>query len=149
MIDVTVKIIEYTEKKSSLVDEHPVVNDKDYAEVVTVPPSVSFRYVGKNTGTHSITGSVDDTYDDLITKVMDNVTWNTWYYEMDGQGKSFSELGLDVPRVYDYESGECVSVDSVGDFIDNCRGLVDRDFYDSVKWELFKIAVDNVFVRVR
>lgn len=35
-----VTITEFTESKSMLCDEHPIVNDKDYCEVITIPPSV-------------------------------------------------------------------------------------------------------------
>lgn len=87
------------------------------------------------------------TKEELIEKAIRTESWNTWFYEMEGEDKTFQEAGLESPMVFLPEEGE-ITVDGIGDFINNGKGLCPKTMYLEVKEQLFEIAFDTVEITV-
>lgn len=87
------------------------------------------------------------TKDDLIAKAIKVESWNTWFYEMEGEYKTFQEMGLESPMIFVPEEGE-ISVDGIGDFINNAKGYCSKSFYEEVKEQLLEIALNAVEITV-
>lgn len=131
---VYVKIIEYEQGTSILADESPVVNDKDYCEVVETVSRLRYTWNGFDSG---VRGSKDTTKEELIEKIIKQSKWDAWTEDIMHQGKTFADFCLDAPEVYDHELDETYVVNSIDNFINNCQ---DDDCYDEVITQLKKIA---------
>lgn len=87
------------------------------------------------------------TKDDLIAKAIRVVSWDTWFYDMEGEYKTFQEVGLGNPMVSVPGEGE-ISVDGIGDFINNGKGYCSKSLYNEVKEQLLEIALNAVEITV-
>lgn len=88
------------------------------------------------------------TKEELIEKAIRTESWNTWFYEMEGEYKTFQEVGLESPMVFVPEEDCEISVDSIGDFINNGKGYCSKSFYEEVKEQLLEIALNAVEITV-
>ena len=87
------------------------------------------------------------TKDDLIAKAIRVVSWDTWFYDMEGEYKTFQEVGLESPMVSVPGEGE-ISVDVIGDFVNNGKGYCSKSLYNEVKEQLLEIALNAVEITV-
>ena len=87
------------------------------------------------------------TKDDLIAKAIRAGSWDTWFYDMEGEYKTFQEMGLGNPMVSVPGEGE-ISVDVIGDFINNGKGYCSKSLYNEVKEQLLEIALNAVEITV-
>ena len=88
------------------------------------------------------------TKDDLIAKAIKAESWNTWFYEMEGEYKTFQEVGLESPMVFVPEEDCEITVDGIGDFINNGKGYCSKSLYNEVKEQLLEIALNAVEITV-
>ena len=88
------------------------------------------------------------TKDELIAKAIKAESWNTWFYEMEGEDKTFQEVGLESPMVFVPEEDCEIPVEGIGDFINNGKGLCPKTMYLEVKEQLFEIALNAVEITV-
>ena len=88
------------------------------------------------------------TKDELIAKAIKAESWDTWFYEMEGEYKTFQEIGLESPMIFVPEEDCEISVDGIGDFINNGKGYCSKSFYEEVKEQLLEIALDAVEISV-
>lgn len=126
MIDVYVKIVSYTEPVSMLVDEHPIVNDKDYVAVVTTAPRINYQWDGVDC---HITGDKTDDYNILKDKVVNQVLFDKFYE--DYQDKKFTDIGLAPVDVYDVFEEDYFQIDKLDNYINNCR--FDDNYGDTIQ----------------
>ena len=87
------------------------------------------------------------TKDDLIAKAIRVVSWDTWFYDMEGEYKTFQEVGLESPMVSVPGEGE-ISVDVIGDFVNNGKGYCSKSLYNEVKEQLLESALNAVEITV-
>ena len=87
------------------------------------------------------------TKDELIAKAIRVVSWDTWFYDMEGEYKTFQEMGLGNPMVSVPGEGE-ISVDVIGDFVNNGKGYCSKSLYNEVKEQLLEIALNAVEITV-
>lgn len=87
------------------------------------------------------------TKDDLIAKAIRAGSWDTWFYDMEGEYKTFQEMGLGNPMVSVPGEGE-ISVDVIGDFVNNGKGYCSKSLYNEVKEQLLEIALNAVEITV-
>lgn len=135
MKTIHVTLTEFIEGKSVLVDEHPVVNDSDYVDIVTTPNELHYNYDGANC-CHSKIGA---TKNELLTTVIQLVLFDK-FYEIHF-GETFEDIGLPAPIVYDYEEMESSPVKSICNYIDNCK--LDKN-YPIVRRQLIEIAKNEI-----
>ena len=88
------------------------------------------------------------TKDDLIAKAIRVVSWDTWFYDMEGEYKTFQEVGLESPMVSVPEEDCEISVDVIGDFVNNGKGYCSKSLYNEVKEQLLEIALNAVEITV-
>ena len=67
---------------------------------------------------------------------------------MEGEYKTFQEVGLESPMVFVPEEDCEIPVDSIGDFINNGKGYCPKSFYNEVKEQLLAIALNAVEITV-
>ena len=118
-------------------------NDSAY-DTIETPSELTYEFDGCN----SRCSEIGATKEDLIMKVIKVESWNTWFYEMEGEYKTFQEVGLESPMVFVPEEDCEIPVDSIGDFINNGKGYCPKSFYHEVKEQLLAIALNAVEITV-
>ena len=137
-MDIQVTITDFIEGKTTVVDEHPIVNDKDYVDIVTTPNELHYSYDGCN---HMITGN--QSKEELIEKMKSQVLFNTWFENH--WMNNFSDYGIVTPVIYDWEEDANYEVDSIDNFVNNCKH---DTCYDTYIKELTKLAEDEYTVKI-
>ena len=118
-------------------------NDSAY-DTVETPSELTYEF----DGCESHCSDFGATKEKLIAKAIKVESWNTWFYEMEGEYKTFQEVGLESPMVFVPEEDCEISVDGIGDFINNGKGLCPKSLYDKVKDQLLEIALNAVEITV-
>lgn len=118
-------------------------NDSAY-DTIETPSELTYEF----DGCESRCSEIGATKDDLIVKAIKTESWNTWFYEMEGEYKTFQEVGLESPMVFVPEEDCEISVEGIGDFINNGKGLCPKTMYLEVKEQLFEIALNAVEITV-
>ena len=118
-------------------------NDSAY-DTIETPSELTYEFDGCN----SRCSEIGATKEDLIMKAIKVESWNTWFYEMEGEYKTFQEVGLESPMVFVPEEDCEIPVDSIGDFINNGKGYCPKSFYHGVKEQLLEIALNAVEITV-
>ena len=118
-------------------------NDSAY-DTIETPSELTYEFDGCN----SRCSEIGATKEDLIMNAIKVESWNTWFYEMEGEYKTFQEVGLESPMVFVPEEDCEIPVDSIGDFINNGKGYCSKSFYDEVKEQLLEIALNAVEITV-
>ena len=118
-------------------------NDSAY-DAIETPSELTYEFDGREYHCSDFGA----TKDELIAKAIKAESWNTWFYEMEGEYKTFQEVGLESPMVFVPEEDCEISVDGIGDFINNGKGLCQKSLYDKVKEQLLEIALDTVEITV-
>ena len=67
---------------------------------------------------------------------------------MEGEYKTFQEVGLESPMVFVPEEDCNIQVDGIGDFINNGKGYCSKSFYNEMKEQLLAIALNAVEITV-
>ena len=116
-------------------------NDSAY-DAIETPSELTYEF----DGCKSRLSEIRATKEELIEKAIRTESWNTWFYDMEGEDKTFQEVGL-VSPVLETEEGE-FEVDGVGDFINNGKGYCPKSFYNEVKEQLLEIALNAVEITV-
>ena len=118
-------------------------NDSAY-DTIETPSELTYEFDGCN----SRCSDFGATKEELIVKAIKVESWNTWFYEMEGEYKTFQEVGLESPMVFVPEEDCEIPVDSIGDFINNGKGYCPKSFYNEVKEQLLEIALNAVEIIV-
>ena len=118
-------------------------NESAYNTIET-PSELTYEFDGCN----SRCSEIGATKEDLIAKAIKIESWNEWFYELEGEYKTFQEVGLEIPMVFVPEEDCEISVDSIGDFINNGKGYCSKSFYEEVKEQLLAIALNTVEITV-
>ena len=118
-------------------------NDSAY-DTIETPSELTYEFDGCN----SRCSDFGATKEDLIMKAIKVGSWNTWFYEMEGEYKTFQEVGLENPMVFVPEEDNELPVEEIGDFINNCKGYCSKSFYNEVKEQLLAIALNTVEITV-
>ena len=118
-------------------------NDSAY-DTIETPSELTYEF----DGCESRCSDFGATKEELIAKAIKTESWNTWFYEMEGEYKTFQEVGLESPMVFVPEEDCEISVDGIGDFINNGKGLCPKTMYLEVKEQLFEIALNAVEITV-
>ena len=118
-------------------------NDSAY-DTIETPSELTYEFDGCN----SRCSEIGATKEELIAKAIKVESWNTWFYEMEGEYKTFQEVGLESPMVFVPEEDCEIPVDSIGDFINNGKGYCSKSFYNEVKEQLLAIALNAVEITV-
>ena len=118
-------------------------NDSAY-DTIETPSELTYEF----DGCESHCSEIGATKEELIAKAIKTGSWNTWFYEMEGEYKTFQEVGLESPMVFVPEEDCEISVDGIGDFINNGKGLCPKSLYDKVKEQLLEIALNTVEITV-
>ena len=118
-------------------------NESAYNTIET-PSELTYKFDGCN----SRCSEIRATKEDLIAKAIKIESWNEWFYELEGEYKTFQEVGLESPMVFVPEEDCEISVDGIGDFINNGKGYCSKSFYNEVKEQLLAIALNTVEITV-
>lgn len=118
-------------------------NDSAY-DTIETPSELTYEFDGCN----SRCTEIGATKEDLIAKAIKTELWNTWFYEMEGEYKTFQEVGLENPMVFVPEEDCEIQVEGIGDFINNGKGLCPKTMYLEVKEQLLEIALNAVEITV-
>ena len=118
-------------------------NESAY-DTIETPSELTYEFNGCN----SRCSEIGATKEDLIAKAIKVESWNTWFYEMEGEYKTFQEVGLESPMVFVPEEDCEIPVDSIGDFINNGKGYCSKSCYEEVKEQLLEIALNAVEITV-
>ena len=118
-------------------------NESAY-DTIETPSELTYEFDGCN----SRCSDFGATKEDLIAKAIKAESWNEWFYEMEGEYKTFQEVGLESPMVFVPEEDCEISVDGIGDFINNGKGYFSKSFYGEVKEQLLEIALKAVEITV-
>ena len=118
-------------------------NDSAY-DAIETPSELTYEF----DGCESHCSDFGATKDELIAKAIKAESWNTWFYEMEGEYKTFQEVGLESPMVFVPEEDCEIPVDGIGDFINNGKGLCPKTMYLEVKEQLLEIALKAVEITV-
>ena len=118
-------------------------NDSAY-DTIETPSELTYEFDGCN----SRCSEIRATKEDLIMKAIKVESWNTWFYEMEGEYKTFKEVGLESPMVFVPEEDCDLPVEEIGDFINNCKGYCSKSLYNEVKEQLLAIALKAVEITV-
>ena len=118
-------------------------NDSAY-DTIETPSELTYEFDGCD----SRCSDFGATKDDLIAKAIKVESWNTWFYEMEGEYKTFQEVGLESPVVFVPEEDCEITVDGIGDFINNGKGYCSKSFYHEVEEQLLEIALKTVEITV-
>ena len=116
-------------------------NDSAY-DAIETPSELTYEFDGREYHCSDFGA----TKDDLIAKAIKTESWNIWFYDMEGEDKTFQEVGL-VSPVLETEEGE-FEVDGVGDFINNGKGYCSKSLYNEIKEQLLEIALETVEITV-
>ena len=118
-------------------------NDSAY-DAIETPSELTYEF----DGCESRCSDFGATKDELIVKAIKAESWNTWFYEMEGEYKTFQEVGLESPVVFVPEEDCEITVDGIGDFINNGKGYCSKSFYNEVREQLLEIALNAVEITV-
>ena len=118
-------------------------NDSAY-DTIETPSELTYEFDGREYHCSDFGA----TKEELIAKAIKTESWNTWFYEMEGEDKTFKEVGLESPMVFVPEEDCEISVDGIGDFINNGKGLCPKTMYLEVKEQLLEIALKAVEITV-
>ena len=118
-------------------------NDSAY-DTIETPSEITYEFDGREYHCSDFGA----TKEELIAKAIKTESWDTWFYEMEGEYKTFQEVGLESPMVFVPEEDCEISVDGIGDFINNGKGLCQKSLYDKVKEQLLEIALNAVEITV-
>ena len=118
-------------------------NDSAY-DTIETPSELTYEF----DGCKSRLSEIRATKEDLIAKAIKVASWNTWFYEMEGEYKTFKEVGLESPMVFVPEEDCDLPVEEIGDFINNCKGYCSKSLYNEVKEQLLAIALKAVEITV-
>ena len=118
-------------------------NDSAY-DTIETPSELTYEF----DGCESRCSDFGATKDDLIAKAIKVESWNTWFYEMEGEDKTFQEIGLESTMVFVPEEGCEITVEGIGDFINNGKGLCPKSLYEEVEEQLYEIALETVEITV-
>ena len=118
-------------------------NDSAY-DTIETPSELTYEFDGCN----SRCSDFGATKEELIAKAIKVESWNTWFYEMEGEYKTFQEVGLESPMVFVPEEDCEIPVEGIGDFINNGKGYCSKSFYQKVKEQLLEIALKAVEITV-
>ena len=118
-------------------------NDSAY-DTIETPSELTYEFDGCN----SRCSEIRATKEDLIAKSIKIESWNEWFYELEGEYKTFHEVGLESPMVFVPEEDCEIPVDSIGDFINNGKGYCSKSLYEEVKEQLLEIALNAVEITV-
>ena len=118
-------------------------NDSAY-DTIRTPSELTYEF----DGCESRCSDFGATKEELIAKAIKTASWNTWFYEMEGEYKTFQEVGLESPMVFVPEEDCEIQVEGIGDFINNGKGYCSKSFYDEVKEQLLEIALNAVEITV-
>ena len=118
-------------------------NDSAY-DTIETPSELTYEFDGCT----SRCSEIGATKEELIAKAIKLESWNTWFYEMEGEYKTFQEGGLESPMVFVPEEDNELPVEEIGDFINNCKGYCSKSFYEEVKEQLLAIALNTVEITV-
>ena len=118
-------------------------NDSAY-DTIETPSELTYEFDGREYHCSDFGA----TKDELIAKAIKAESWNTWFYEMEGEDKTFQEVGLESPMVFVPEEDCEIPVEGIGDFINNGKGLCPKTMYLEVKEQLFEIALNAVEITV-
>lgn len=136
---IEVTITEFEQGTTFLADEHPIVNDKDYCEVLTTPEVLKYTV----NGTKCHMQKVNSSKEELIKEIIPQVIFNEWFEE--NWSKNFSDFGILAPKVYDHEEDDSFTVDSIDNFVNNCKH---DDCYEEYIAKLQEIAEKETTVDV-
>ena len=140
MNNMELKVLKFKKGVTIAVDSW---KDSAYDSIET-PSELTYEF----DGCESRCSDFGATKEELIAKAIKTESWNTWFYEMEGEDKTFQEVGLEIPMVFVPEEDCEISVDGIGDFINNGKGLCPKSLYDKVKEQLLEIALDTVEITV-
>ena len=118
-------------------------NDSAY-DTIETPSELTYEF----DGCESHCSEIGATKEELIAKAIKTESWNTWFYEMEGEDKTFQEVGLESPMVFVPEEDCEIPVEGIGDFINNGKGLCPKTMYLEVKEQLLEIALNAVKITV-
>ena len=118
-------------------------NDSAY-DTIETPSELTYEF----DGCESHYSEIGATKEELIAKAIKVGSWNTWFYEMEGEYKTFQEVGLESPMVFVPEEDCEIQVEGIGDFINNGKGYCSKSFYNEVKEQLLEIALKAVEITV-
>lgn len=111
---IEIVITEFEQGTTFLADENPIVNDRDYCEVLKTPDILNYTV----NGTKCHIQKVNSSKEELIKESIPQVIFNEWFEE--NWSKTFSDLGISAPLVYDFEEDDFFKVDSIDNFVNNC-----------------------------
>ena len=140
MNNMELKVVKYEKGVTTAGDTW---NDSAY-DTIETPSELTYEFDGCN----SRCSEIRATKEELIAKAIKVESWNTWFYEMEGEYKTFQEVGLESPMVFVPEEDCEIPVDSIGDFINNGKGYCPKSFYHEVKEQLLEIALNAVEITV-
>lgn len=132
------KLIEY---KKGVVTAGDNWNDSAY-DTVETPAELTYEFNGQN----KRCSDFGATKEDLMAKAIKQESWNTWFYDLEGEYKTFQEVGLTSP-ILETEEGD-IEVDVIGDFINNGKGYCSKSLYNEIKEQLLEIALETVEITV-
>ena len=118
-------------------------NDSAY-DAIETPSELTYEFDGREYHCSDFGA----TKEELIEKAIRTESWNTWFYEMEGEYKTFQEVGLESPMVFVPEEDCEIAVDGIGDFINNGKGLCPKSLYEDVEEQLYAIALNAVEITV-
>lgn len=133
METIIIKITGYDDGKTIVADEHPVVNDKNYADVVKTKATLHYTYSGVKC---NIKGENKET---LMETMKQRVIFDTFMEEHEAE--DFEDVGLESPEV----NGE--KVHSLFDYVYSCR-KIDKDNYKKVLMSIREVAKNEYTVKV-
>lgn len=132
-------ITEFKQGTTFLADEHPIVNDRDYCEVLTTPNVLNYTV----NGTKCHIQEVNSSKEELIKQIIPQTIFDEWFEE--NWSKNFSDFGISAPSVYDFEEDNFFKVDSIDNFVNNCKH---DDCYREYMAKLQEIAEKEFTVKV-
>lgn len=135
-----INIINFKEGKTFLATDSPVVNDKDYCETLTTPNILTYEY----DGVRCKASGVGKSKETLIQEAINSVLFNEWFYELH-YDDTFEDVGLNAPFVYDHEEDGYYEVNSISNYIDNCKN---DDNYDNVIKKIIKLAKNEINIKI-
>ena len=129
--------------KKSVTTAGDTWNDSAY-DTIETPSELTYEFDGREYHCSDFGA----TKDELIAKAIKAESWNTWFYEMEGEDKTFQEVGLENIMVFVPEEDCEIPVEGIGDFINNGKGYCSKSFYNEVKEQLLEIALNTVEITV-
>lgn len=138
MKSIQIKIVKFEKGRTMLVDEHPIVNDDSWVDISKTPSTLTYVY---NDCTHHVRGHKSK--DELVSEAVSNAVFDIWFE--DNMSSTFEDIGLPVPKLYDYEEGDYFEVRGIDNFVNNCRF---DDCYDDILKSLCKIAESEYDVQI-